>query len=153
MTINQMLMPVESFGTTTRSVDISPKKIVTTATDKNVVFCSINLELPPRKNISTLSSFLDELSAEDENFDSDMEESRAWVAERYYSNENSLRKMRLSKGWSQSYLAEQLKTSQAQIAKIELKKADPQLTTIKKLAAVFDISVGDMANILAGEVI
>lgn len=153
MTMNQMLMSAESFGTTTKSVDVSPRRVVTTATDKNVVFCSIHVELPPRKSISTFSSFLAELSEEDQLFDSDMKEARQWVADKYYAGENSLRKMRLSRGWSQSYLAEKLQTSQAQVAKLELRKTDPQLTTIKKLAAAFDISVGDMASVLAEEIV
>ncbi|MBI5618775.1 MAG: helix-turn-helix transcriptional regulator [Gammaproteobacteria bacterium] len=74
-------------------------------------------------------------------------EGRQWVADRFYSEHpRALAAMRLRKGWSQAELARRVGTSQSHIARIETGHADPQLSTVKKLAKALEVEVADVAE-------
>lgn len=65
-------------------------------------------------------------------------------------NDISITSLRLQRGWSQRDLARMIGTQQPHICRIEAGTVDLQLSTIKKLAAVFDIPVGQLTEALAG---
>lgn len=76
-------------------------------------------------------------------------EGRRQVAEAFYSSgPQKLSYYRLSKGWSQKRLAEEAKTSQSYIARIETGEVDPQVSTVKKLAQALEIPVSVLVDAL-----
>ena len=65
---------------------------------------------------------------------------RKVVADAYYSaGPQSLSYYRLLNGWSQKELAERMGTSQSYIARLEAGDVDPQVSTLKRLATVFEL--------------
>lgn len=66
---------------------------------------------------------------------------RQAVADNYYAADTrSLSWYRLRNGWSQKELAGRLGTSQSYIARLEAGDIDPQVSTLNRLAAVFDVA-------------
>ncbi len=75
---------------------------------------------------------------------------RMKVAEAFYSHgPQTLSYYRLQKGWSQKRLADEAKTSQSYIARIESGDVDPQMTTARKIAQALDISIAALDNALS----
>jgi len=69
-----------------------------------------------------------------------MEEARSWVADEFYSEDgDTVRTLRLRKGWSQSRLAEALSTSQPHIARIEKGTENLTIETCRKLCQALEI--------------
>jgi ribosome-binding protein aMBF1 (putative translation factor) len=62
------------------------------------------------------------------------------VADNYYASDTPpLAWYRLTKGWSQKELAARLRTSQSYVARLEAGDIDPQVSTLQRLAAVFEV--------------
>lgn len=53
----------------------------------------------------------------------------------------SLRTLRLKKGWSQAELARRIERSQPQVARLESKRQDPTLSTLKRIANILEIDI------------
>ena len=65
---------------------------------------------------------------------------RQAVADAYYSaGPRPLSYYRLRRGWSQKELAERMCTSQSYIARLEAGDIDLQVSTLQRLATVFDV--------------
>lgn len=63
------------------------------------------------------------------------------MATNFYADEGeTIKSIRLKKGWSQQRFAEMLKTTQAQVARIEKGNIDPQRSTCKRLREILEIS-------------
>ena len=83
----------------------------------------------------------------DDNRRAALEKARTELAEEYYDEaQASISLFRLKKGWSQRRLAEEIKTSQPHIARIESGKADLRLSTLKKLAEALNIKIEQVIN-------
>jgi ribosome-binding protein aMBF1 (putative translation factor) len=68
---------------------------------------------------------------------------RQAIAENYYATKpRPLSYFRLRNGWSQKELAGRMGTSQSYIARLEAGDIDPQVSTLRRLAAVFDVQPG-----------
>jgi len=79
-----------------------------------------------------------------------IEEARRWVADTYYTEQpQSIRNLRLKKGWSQSRLAAEVGTSQPHIARIERGTEDVRISTIERLAAALGVKNSDLFEILS----
>lgn len=76
---------------------------------------------------------------------------RQWVAETFYSDQPSVAQLRLSRGWSQAELARRAETSQSYIARLELGKVDPQVSTVKKLATALGVPVATIVEAISPE--
>lgn len=77
---------------------------------------------------------------------------RKWVAKSFYDNQQpSVALLRLQKGWSQAELAKRASTSQPYIARLELGKVDPQVSTVKKLAKALGVSVVKVLEAISPE--
>lgn len=77
---------------------------------------------------------------------------RQWVANTFYNKQpSSIAKLRLIKGWSQAELARRADTSQPYIARLELGKVDPQVSTVKKLAKALDVPVVALVQAISPE--
>ncbi len=65
---------------------------------------------------------------------------RKAIAENYYGAEpRSLAFYRLYKGWSQKELAMRVGTSQSYIARVEAGDIDPQVSTLRRIAAALEV--------------
>jgi ribosome-binding protein aMBF1 (putative translation factor) len=72
---------------------------------------------------------------------------RAWLAQSAFGDEpDSLKKLRLEKGLSQTQLASLMGTTQAQIARIESGQRDVQVSTIERLAEALDVDPVQVFN-------
>ena len=56
---------------------------------------------------------------------------------------------RLRNGWSQKELAGRLGTSQSYIARLEAGEIDPQVSTLKRLAAALQVSAAELLEVIA----
>jgi ribosome-binding protein aMBF1 (putative translation factor) len=85
----------------------------------------------------------------DANLHSEMQDARAWVADTLLSPEGeTIRSLRLQKGWSQQDFADRLSTTQAQIARIEKGNTDPRRSTCKKIREVLGITAEKLDEIM-----
>ncbi len=77
---------------------------------------------------------------------------RQWVAKTFYRSKSpSIAQLRLQKGWSQAELARLADTSQPHIARLELGRVDPQVSTLKKLAKALDVSIATVVQAISPE--
>lgn len=127
------------------------EKSLSTKTDGNLIYVSVDFQPIKRSNLSSLSSYIERLKLADQSLSEELAQARKEISEVLYPEQKSLKVLRLQRGWSQNDLANKIKTSQPQIAKIESGKVDVQISTIRKLAKAFHMSVGDMAELIANE--
>ena len=81
-----------------------------------------------------------------------MAKGRQWVAKTFYGKQHSsIAKLRLQNGWSQAELARRAGTSQPYIARLELGKVDPQVSTVKKLAKALDVPIMAVVQAISPE--
>lgn len=78
---------------------------------------------------------------------------RKWVADTFYADRpDSIAQLRLRKGWSQAELAKRADTSQPYIARLEMNRVDPQLSTLRKIARALGVPAATlMQAIYPGE--
>ncbi len=70
---------------------------------------------------------------------------RRSVAEHYYADgPKSLSWYRLTRGWSQKELARRLGSSQSYVARLGAGDIDPQVSTLQRLAAVFEVPAAEL---------
>lgn len=101
----------------------------------------------PAKHQS-IADFMAELEA-DADFRDDIQQARTWVADEFYAGEgDTIRTLRLRRGWSQAQLAEKLATSQSHIAKIERGKENLHISTCRKLCLAFGIDMNTLDAML-----
>lgn len=78
-----------------------------------------------------------------------LERGRRWVAETFYANDGeTVRTLRLRKGWSQAQLADALATSQSHIARIERGTENLTISTCRRLCKALDIDMNTLDNSL-----
>ncbi|MEN8167238.1 MAG: helix-turn-helix transcriptional regulator [Pseudomonadota bacterium] len=78
-----------------------------------------------------------------------MEEARRWAADTLHGDDgDSVRNMRLRKGWSQTRLAEELSTSQSHVARIERGTENLAIETCRKLCRALDIDMNALDQAL-----
>lgn len=75
-------------------------------------------------------------------------EARKWVSSTYYEDQDSIRRLRLAKGLSQSDLAKLLGTSQPHIARIEKGTENIQLSTCRRLCSALDIDLNTLGAVI-----
>jgi transcriptional regulator with XRE-family HTH domain len=74
-----------------------------------------------------------------------LEEGRRWVADTFHCDDGeTVRTLRLRKGWSQSQLAKMLGTSQSHVARIERGTENLTIETCRKLSATLDIDLNTL---------
>lgn len=70
---------------------------------------------------------------------------RRAVAHNYYADgPKRLTWFRLTRGWSQKELAKRLGSSQSYVARLEAGDIDPQVSTLQRLAAVFEVPAAEL---------
>lgn len=77
---------------------------------------------------------------------------RKWVADIFYGDQpSSVAQLRLQQGWSQAELAKRAGTSQPYIARLEMGRVDPQLSTVRKIAKVLGIPAATVMQAICPE--
>lgn len=78
-----------------------------------------------------------------------MEKARRWVAETFQGEDgDTVRTLRLCKGWSQIRLAEALETSQSHVARIERGTENLTIETCRKLTKALEIDMNTLDQAL-----
>lgn len=78
-----------------------------------------------------------------------LEAGRQWVADAFYSEDgDTVRTLRLHKGWSQARLATELGTSQSHIARIERGTENLTIETCRKLSRALGIDLNTLDQAL-----
>ncbi len=78
-----------------------------------------------------------------------LKEGRKWVEDAFYGEDgDTLRTLRLRKGWSQTRLAEELSTSQPHIVRIERGTENLTIETCRKLAKALSIDLNTLDQAL-----
>ncbi len=78
-----------------------------------------------------------------------LEEGRRWVADTFYGEDgDTVRTLRLCKGWTQTRLAEALGTSQPHVARIERGTENLTIETCRKLARALEIDLNTLDQAL-----
>lgn len=78
-----------------------------------------------------------------------MEEARQWVGEAFHGNDgDTVRTLRLRKGWSQTQLAEAIGTSQSHVARIERGRENLAIQTCRRLSDVLGIDMNTLDRAL-----
>lgn len=74
-----------------------------------------------------------------------IEEARGWVADTFYAEDgDTVRTLRLRKGWSQVQLAKELGTSQSHVARIERGTENLAIETCRRLCGVLGIDMNTL---------
>lgn len=121
----------------------------TISTQDNVIFAQfIPTPALPDGQVS-IDDFLTDLCADDPELTEAFSNGRKWGAAKFYGKEKSLRAIRLQAGFSQKKLAGLIGTSQSHIAKIETGKADPQLSTLNKLAKALNMTTENLVGAIS----
>lgn len=78
-----------------------------------------------------------------------LEDARRWIADAFYEEDgDTVRTLRLRKGWSQTRLAEELATSQPHVARIERGTENLAITTCRKLCDALEIDMNTLDLVL-----
>jgi transcriptional regulator with XRE-family HTH domain len=78
-----------------------------------------------------------------------IEDARRWAADTFHSEDgDTVRTLRLRRGWSQVRLAEELGTSQSHIARIERGTENLAIETCRKLAHALEIDLNTLDQAL-----
>jgi ribosome-binding protein aMBF1 (putative translation factor) len=76
-------------------------------------------------------------------------EGRKWVADTFYAEDgDTVRTLRLRKGWSQARLAQELSTSQSHIARIERGTENLTIETCRKLSRALEVDLNTLDQVL-----
>lgn len=125
----------------------------TSTSPAKVIYASFGV--PPKPQAIPGAIDIDDLVAEFERAPASamaIAKGRQWVAETFYDGvAPSVAQLRLKKSWSQAELARRAETSQPYIARLELGKVDPQISTVRKLAVALGITVADMVHAISPE--
>jgi ribosome-binding protein aMBF1 (putative translation factor) len=109
-------------------------------------FAPAPAEAPPRH--STIDALVSEWE-QDEGGRAALVEGRKWVADAFFAEEgDTVRSLRLRKGWSQTRLAEELATSQSHVARIERGTENLTIETCRKLARALEIDLNTLDQAL-----
>ncbi len=139
----------ESRTPTTKFENVVGSSTPATQTTSNIFFL-----MPPlvRDPVPANYVAIDDLVSE---FEGDvearvaLERGRRWVAETFYANDGeTVRTLRLRKGWSQAQLADALATSQSHIARIERGTENLTISTCRRLCKALDIDMNTLDNSL-----
>jgi ribosome-binding protein aMBF1 (putative translation factor) len=123
----------------------------TTTSTRCQVFTFETYKAPPPPapaQHQTLEQLMSEWE-QDEEWRAAMAEARHWVADQFYAEDgDTVRTLRLRKGWSQSRLAEALGTSQSHVARIERGTENLALETCRKLCGALGIDMNTLDSAL-----
>lgn len=116
-----------------------------------VVLAPVTVESPLPPNFVDIDTLVEQ-AATDPVARVAIADGRKAIAENYYGAEpRKLAYFRLHKGWSQKELAMRVGTSQSYIARVEAGDIDPQVSTLRRIAAALEVQPEVVLNaVLSG---
>lgn len=115
-------------------------------------FFAFEAYIEPRPQAPAKHSTIGQLAAEweqDAKGRAALEEGRQWVADAFYGEDgDTVRTLRLRKGWSQTRLAEALETSQSHVARIERGTENLTIETCRKLSRTLGVDLNTLDQAL-----
>jgi DNA-binding Xre family transcriptional regulator len=104
-------------------------------------------------DIEDVDVFLDRFEADHPDWAASLPEGRKAFARAEIAKErlSVVARLRLSRGLSQADLGRLMNTTQPQVCKLESKDANPEFSTLVKLAAALDVAIGDLVTALAAD--
>ena len=116
---------------------------------------NIDLYASPKETVPANHSKITNLVEKwekDLNRKAELEEARRWVADTFYDKDgNTVRNMRLHKGWSQTRLAQELGTSQSHVARIEKGTENVVIETCRKLCLALEVDMNTLNQALLNQ--
>lgn len=150
-----MTSPVAySRPTKTFNLTVSASGVAAVATSDAQSCVVLSLESHPKLQVTVPAkhrrmSDITKTWAKDESRRKAMEEARQWVGETFHGNDgDTVRTLRLSKGWSQTQLAEAIGTSQSHVARIERGDQNLAIQTCRRLSDVLGIDMNTLDHAL-----
>lgn len=146
---NAFLEPINHLASqSTKFVEERP----TGTTASRVIYAefSVSPKLPTLSGSMDIDDLVAELEKNAENAKA-IAQGRQWVANSFYADRISVASLRLQKGWSQAELARRANTSQPYIARLELGRVDPQISTAKKLARALGVRLTTVVEAISPE--
>ena len=153
MTLTMNLLTVSSPLTRSFEQKIPEDGVTSEATSSvskcpviNIIDRKARVAIPP--NCRPISEVAAEC-AQDEQRRQMLAEARQWFADTFHSQDgDTVRALRLRRGWSQSQLAEAIKTSQSHVARIERGTENVTIQTCRRLCAALDIDMNTLDQAL-----
>lgn len=144
----QKILSQPMMSSTLKDIEVESIVSLPGSAESNIIFAEFNTaEFSPLPEGSiSIDDFIKGVE-EDEDLSKELEKARALIAEKFYK-EDSITSYRLKHGWSQRELANKLGTSQSHVSKIESGREDLRLSTIQKLAEVFNIDKAEIIKVL-----
>jgi ribosome-binding protein aMBF1 (putative translation factor) len=136
---------------------LSPGFVVTTTTAKELSCRVFDFETYaiPVAEISEEYTEIDTLINEfekDPEHKAALEEARKWFTDSFHKEEgDTIRTLRMRRGWSQEHLAKILGTSQSHVARIERGTENILLDTFRKLASALEVDMGTLDRALRNQ--
>ena len=116
----------------------------TTQTEDNVCQMPQPAEDPVPENYLSIDDLVSEFESDEETSVA-LERGRRWVADAFYDdNGDTVRTLRLRKGWSQTQLAVALATSQSHVARIERGTENIYIATCRKLCKALEVDMNTL---------
>ncbi|WP_197491417.1 helix-turn-helix domain-containing protein [Methylomonas methanica] len=92
----------------------------------------------------TIDQLVDKWSKDEKRREA-LQQARHWVADKFHGEDGeTVRTLRLKKGWSQVQLATELSTSQSHIARIERGTENLAIETCRKLCVVLGVDMNTL---------
>lgn len=132
-TVNTASESVKTSRSIAPNFNITPGHVNTSTSGNVITLTNIPAAVKSKSNAIDIDDYLAQFDNDPESQEL-LSDGRKWLASDYFSNEVSLRSLRLSHGLSQSQLAKLVPTSQARISAIESGTEDVRLSTIVGLA-------------------
>jgi ribosome-binding protein aMBF1 (putative translation factor) len=123
-----------------------------TSVESPCVVFRIEDHFPPKIEAPAHHKTIDQLVdkwSKDEKRREALEQARHWVANKFHGEDgDTVRTLRLKKGWSQVQLAAELSTSQPHVARIERGTENLSIDTCRRLCAVLEIDMNTLNDAL-----
>lgn len=138
----------ESDVTTTRFENLVETPSPATRTVAKVCKMPAPAQVPVPKDYLSADDLVREFAVDDDSRAA-LERGRRWVADAFFADDgDTVRTLRLRKGWSQSQLAKALGTSQSHVARIERGSENLYIGTCRKICSALAIDMNTLDQLL-----
>lgn len=104
----------------------------------------------PELKFNSISNFLSKWEETPEHA-AGLSDARQWITESFLSDKDTIKSLRLKKGWSQSHLANEIASSQPHIARIERGTENVTIETCRKLCNALDVDMNTLNQALLNQ--
>lgn len=142
----ESLKPMKIFEKVISGAEVSTE--TTSSTDTHCQVFEFEFFATPEvltpSNHTTIADMVSEFELDDKRRAA-IEEARRWAADALHSEDGeTIRTMRMKKGWSQTQLARELSTSQPHIVRIERGTENLTIETCRKLCLALEVDMNEL---------